>query len=56
MSDTNTTYEKTTWAAGDTVTATKMNHIEQGIKDAQDAANSAGGVFMIECEYENLQY
>ena len=46
MSDNNTTYEKTTWAAGDTVTAAKMNKIEQGIQDAM-----GGGVFVIECEF-----
>jgi len=52
MSDNNTTYEKTTWAAGDTVTAAKMNKIEQGIKDASE---SGGGAFIIECEYEGQQ-
>ena len=36
-------YTKTVWSAGDTVTSTKLNKIEQGI---YDAVNS-GGVFYI---------
>ena len=36
-------YTKTTWAAGDTVTSTKLNKIEQGIYDA----SNSGGVFYI---------
>lgn len=31
-------YEKQTWASGDVITATKMNHIEDGIKNNSDLA------------------
>ena len=41
-------YTKTTWAAGDTVTSTKLNKMEQGIYDA----SNSGGVFYIEIEME----
>ena len=29
-------YTKQTWANGDTITADKLNHIEDGIEDASD--------------------
>lgn len=35
-------YEKQTWACGDTITADKMNHIEEGIENA-----SSGGVAIL---------
>lgn len=34
-------YEKITWQAGDTITAGKLNRIEQGIQDAADALGDA---------------
>lgn len=34
-------YEKQEWKTGDTITAEKMNHIEDGV------ANSTGGLFII---------
>lgn len=36
-------YTKQTWATGDTVTAEKLNHIEDGIA-AADGGGSSGGV------------
>ena len=34
-------YSKTTWVTGDTVTATKLNHAEDGIATAQSTADGA---------------
>ncbi len=34
-------YTKTTWVTGDTVTATKLNHAEDGIANAQSTADGA---------------
>ena len=34
-------YSKTTWVTGDTVTATKLNHAEDGIANAQSTADGA---------------
>lgn len=36
-------YTKTNWSKGDIITAAKLNHAEQGIYDATEAAASAGG-------------
>lgn len=33
-------YEKITWQVGDTITAGKLNRIEQGIQDAADALDN----------------
>ena len=37
-------YEKQVWQCGDTITADKMNHIEEGI---ENASQGGGGVFTI---------
>ena len=34
-------YEKHTWMNGEAITKAKMNHIEDGIKDASDGVSSA---------------
>ena len=36
-------YVKTNWANGDTITADKLNHIEQGVYDASSGGSSGGG-------------
>ena len=41
-------YTPTVWESGDTITATRLNKIEQGI---QDASTSGGGVFYVDIEY-----
>ena len=38
-------YEPTVWAPGDTVTAVKLNKLEQGVKDAGDS----GGGLLVTC-------
>ena len=35
-------YSKTTWSTGDTITAAKMNKIEQGVYDAHNSSGSGG--------------
>ena len=47
-------YTKTTWVTGDTVTADKLNNIEDGI-EALDMA-SAPLVFEIECDTDEQTY
>jgi len=37
-------YSKTTWSTGDTITAAKMNKIEQGVYDAHNGSGSSGGI------------
>ena len=37
-------YSKTTWSTGDTITAAKMNKIEQGVYDAHNGSGSGGGI------------
>lgn len=39
-------YSKQTWATGDTVTAAKLNHMEDGIAEA-GGGSSGGGVFVV---------
>lgn len=34
-------YSKTNWQSGDTISSAKLNKIEQGIADAQGAADAA---------------
>ena len=34
-------YEPNTWETGDTITAEKLNHLEQGVQSADSAATSA---------------
>lgn len=41
-------YTPTTWTTGDTITATKLNKIEQGIADA------GGGVAIVKIEWDGL--
>jgi len=36
-------YSKTTWSTGDTITAAKMNKIEQGVYDAHNGSGSGSG-------------
>lgn len=36
------TYEKQVWNCGDTITADKMNHIEEGIENAQNGVAKGG--------------
>lgn len=43
-------YEPTVWAAGDVVTATKMNKIEQGISESSSSGGSTGLVVNMEEE------
>ena len=43
-------YEPYTWRGGDTVTASKLNHIEQGISDA----GQSGGSFFVNIDMENM--
>lgn len=43
-------YTKQTWANGDTVTAAKLNHIEDGIADT----GSSGGVAVVDCYFDNV--
>jgi len=35
-------YSKNSWSTGDTITATKLNHLEQGVYDTDAAADAAG--------------
>ena len=35
-------YTKNSWSTGDTITATKLNHLEQGVYDTDAAAAAAG--------------
>lgn len=42
-------YSKTTWAANDVITATKLNKMEQGIYDAQ----RGGGALIVGSEYDD---
>ena len=44
-------YDKNVWASGDTVTAAKLNHIENGI---EEAASSGGGNPQITLECVNF--
>ena len=39
-------YEKQTWSCGEIVTPAKLNHMEQGIEDANDIAQQLGGRFV----------
>lgn len=39
------TYEKTNWQVGDTITATKLNKMEDGIESA--AGSSSGGATLV---------
>lgn len=39
------TYEKTNWKVGDTITATKLNKMEDGIESA--AGSSSGGATLV---------
>lgn len=39
-------YSKQTWASGDTVTAAKLNHMEDGIEEA-GGGSSGGGVLVV---------
>lgn len=36
-----TTYTPHSWASGEYITKALLNHLEQGVKDAQDTANAA---------------
>lgn len=36
-------YEKQTWACGDIVTAEKLNHMEDGIAEANECCEQGGG-------------
>lgn len=45
-------YEPYTWKGGDIATATKLNHIEQGVADA----SSSGGFLLVNTTYNNDQY
>lgn len=36
-------YEPHEWVAGETVTASKLNHLEQGV------AEGGGGTYIVEC-------
>lgn len=36
-------YTRTTWSTGDTITATKLNNIEQGIVNLDNASGGGGG-------------
>lgn len=40
-------YTKTNWQRGDIITAEKLNHAEQGIYDATEAAASGGGADIV---------
>lgn len=37
-------YTKHTWECGETITADKMNNLENGIDEALDCCGSSGGV------------
>ena len=54
-------YTPTTWTTGDTITASAMNKIEQGIANAgggggfsQYTATSSGGGIELSCSYNDL--
>lgn len=42
-------YTPTVWESGDTITATRLNKIEQGIQSA--STSGGGGVFYVDIEY-----
>lgn len=42
-------YEPHVWVAGETVTPSKLNHLEQGV------AEGGGGVYIVECEVEETE-
>lgn len=42
-------YTPTVWESGDTITATRLNKIEQGIQDA--STSGGGGAFYVDIEY-----
>ena len=39
-------YEKHNWQCGETITADKMNHIEDGIEEALDCCSTGGSLFV----------
>ena len=46
------TYNKTTWASGDTITAEKLNNIENGI----EASSEASGLLVVTFTHDNVTY
>lgn len=45
-------YNKTTWASGDTITAEKLNNIENGI----EASSGGSGSLVVTFTYDNIAY
>lgn len=40
-------YEKQTWECGESITAEKLNHMEQGIEDASNSGGGTDDLFLI---------
>ena len=47
-------YTPTTWATGDTITADKLNHMEDGIADATSGGGGGSDLFIVNIEFDNL--